>query len=86
MPSLSVALLVKRFLGLKHPVAEAAGMPGEGNARLDRAHAASAQLAVALFESHAVLGESPGDSHQGVAPLAWGLPGDRPGFADVADS
>lgn len=82
MPSPSVALLVKRFLGLKHPVAEAAGVSSEGDPRLDRSHAASAQLAVAFSEGPAVLGESPGDPHQRVASLAGSLAGDRPCFAD----
>ncbi len=57
-------------------------MAGEGDPRLDRAHAASAQLAVALLEWIAVLGEPPGDPHQRVAALAGGLAGDRPRFAD----
>jgi hypothetical protein len=48
-------------------------MAGEGDPRLDRPHAASAQLAVALFERRAVLGEPPGDSHQCVAALTRSL-------------
>jgi hypothetical protein len=82
MPSLSVALLVEGLLCLKHSVDKAAGVPRQGNPRLDRPHAASAQLAIALFEGLAVLGEPPGDPHQRVAALAWGLAGDRPGFAN----
>jgi hypothetical protein len=83
MPSPSVALLVEWLLALKHPVAESAGMAGEGDPRLDWAHAAPAQLAVALFEGLAVPREAlVGDSHQRVAALTGGLAGDPPRLAD----
>jgi len=58
MPGSSVALLVEGFLGLQHPVGEAAGVAGKGDPRLDRSHAATAQLAVAHPEGSAMLGEA----------------------------
>jgi hypothetical protein len=86
MPSPSVALLVEGLLGLKHSVGKAAGVPRQGDPRLDRSHAAGAQLTVALFEGLAVLGEPPGDPHQRVAALSRGLAGDRPALRIVEDS
>ena len=51
---------------------EAADVSRRGGPGLDRAYPASAQLAVALPEDFAALGEHPSDSHQRIASLAGG--------------
>ena len=67
MPGPTIALLVEGLLSGKKGEAQPAGVAGERDARLDRRHAAPAQLVVAFAEAGAVLGQSPGDPHQGVA-------------------
>ena len=63
---------------MKEAEHQPAGVTGERDARLDRLLAACSQLAVALAERWAVLGEAPGDPHQSVAVLG------QAGAADAA--
>jgi hypothetical protein len=64
---LTVALFIEGLLGLEEAVGQPAGVSGQSDASLDRGHAASAQLAVALDERLAPLGQPPGNPHQCVA-------------------
>jgi hypothetical protein len=57
-------------------MAQPAGVAGQGDAGLDRTHAAGTQLVVALNEALAVLGEAPGDTHERVAVLGQTVAGD----------
>jgi hypothetical protein len=55
---------------------EPAGVAGQGDPGLDGLPAAAAQLAVPLAEARPVLGQAPGDTHEGVAVLRQALAGD----------
>ena len=51
-------------------------MAGQGHPGLDGAHAAAAEFLVAFAEARGVLGQAPGDTHEGVAVFGQALAAD----------
>jgi hypothetical protein len=76
VPGSTIARFVEGLLGCQQGIAEPAGVAGQGDAGLDGPHAAAAELVVALAEAGGVLGQAPGDAHEGVAVLSQPLAAD----------
>src|SRR4029453_18469200 len=76
VPASTIARFVQGLLGCQQGIAEPAGEPGQGDAGLDGAHPSGPELLVALAEAGGVLGQAPGDAHEGVAVLSQPLAAD----------